>query len=104
MDILAKNVAGFGLSLKNQPVAKLKSFGFMALAKEISPQCSIYSVVWSLAMALTQLYNGKEQAKQGKYKMYSLRRKGKPRCVMKLNPVLKEMNRLKRSLVLHRTK
>jgi hypothetical protein len=48
--------------------------------------------------------NKKKQAEQGKYKMYSLRRKWVPGSGMELNPIFKEMNRLKKSLILNEVK
>jgi hypothetical protein len=40
----------FALAQKNLPEAKLKSFGLMGLAEEISRQSSINSVMWLLAV------------------------------------------------------
>ena len=49
-----------------------------------------------------KIYNEKKQAEQGKkYKIRSSRRKGAPGDRMKLNPVFKEINRLKESLILN---
>ena len=44
----------------------MKSFGLNPLAKEISKQPSIDSVVWLLVLTLMKMYNEKEQAEQGK--------------------------------------
>ena len=46
--VLAKNVAAFCLCLKSLPKAKLKSFGLILFAGEISKQPNIDSVVWLL--------------------------------------------------------
>ena len=59
-------MAGFCPCPKYLPEVKLKSFGLMALAEEVSRQISIDSVTWLLEISLTQIYNEKEPAKQGK--------------------------------------
>ena len=87
-----KNVAGFRPCLKNLPEAKVKRFRLILLAKEISRQPSLDSVVWLLLVTLTQIYNKKEQGELEKYKMYNLRRKGAPGSGMELSPVFKEIN------------
>jgi hypothetical protein len=49
-----------------------------------------------------QIYNAKEQDEQEKNeKVYSLRRKGVLGSVMELNPVLKEIQMLKKTIVLN---
>ena len=63
---MAKNVAGFCSCKKNLPEAKLKSFGLIALAKEMSKQPSNDSVMWLLVFTLMQIYNETEQSEQGK--------------------------------------
>ena len=62
--------------------AKLKSFGLMVLAKEVSRQASIDSALWLLVVTLMQIYNEEEQAEQKKIQNYSLGRKGAPGSVM----------------------
>ena len=44
-DILEKNLAAFGLCWKSLPEAKVKNFGLILLAEEISNQPSIGFVV-----------------------------------------------------------
>ena len=66
-DILVKNVAAFCPCLKSLPEAKVKRFGLIPLAEKIiSKQSSINSVLWLLVITLLKIYNGKEQAEQGK--------------------------------------
>ena len=66
-DILMKNGTSFSsCPKKNMPEAKLKSYGLVALAKEMSKQPSIDSVVWLLAFILMKIYNEVEGAEQGK--------------------------------------
>lgn len=67
-DILAKNVAAFYSCPKNLPQADMESFGLMSLAEEISIQTHVNSVMWLLMIALTQIYNEKEQASKEKKK------------------------------------
>ena len=74
--ILVKEFSCF-LSLSEQSETKLKSFGLMSLAEEISRQSSINCVMWLPVKTLVQIYNEKEEAGQNKCKMYSLRRKKK---------------------------
>lgn len=64
-DILAKNVAAVCPCPKNLPKATLKSFGLIASTEETSKQPSINSVVWLLVLTLTEIYNEKEQEKEG---------------------------------------
>ncbi|KAL6034459.1 hypothetical protein STEG23_019827 [Scotinomys teguina] len=45
---------------------KVKRFGLIALAKEISKQSSIDSVMWLLVFILRKMYNEKEQGEEGK--------------------------------------
>ena len=52
-DILVKNVAVHPKSLLE---AKMKSFGLISLAEEISTQTSIDSVVWLLVVTLMKIY------------------------------------------------
>ena len=65
-DILVKNVAALSPCLKkNLPEAKLKSFGLIQLAEEISKQYNIDFVMWLLVLTLTQIHKEKEQAELG---------------------------------------
>jgi len=75
----------FAFVQKNLTEAKLKSFGFIALAEEISKQPPSCGCEWPLLCRSIK-----------KYKMYSLRRKGAPGSEMELSPVFKEINRLKK--------
>lgn len=61
--ILLKNLAAFYPCPKSLPKVKVKSFGLIPLAKEISK----HSVVWLLVLTLMKIYNEKEQAEQEKY-------------------------------------
>ena len=63
-DILVKNTAAFCSCLKSLPEAKLKSFGLIVFAEEISRQPSVDCVVWLLVASLMQIFNVKEQAEQ----------------------------------------
>ena len=65
-DILVKKVASFCPCPKSLPEAKVKSFGLIPLAEEISKQPSIDSVMWLLVLTLIEIYKEKEQAEQGK--------------------------------------
>ena len=60
-DILVKKVAAFCSCPKSLFEAKMKSFGLILLAEEISKQCSIDSVMWLLVLTLMKIYNEKEQ-------------------------------------------
>lgn len=64
-DILVKIVAAHALVQKKVPVAKLKDFGLIMLAKEISKQSNINSVVQLLVVTFVQTYKQQEQAEQG---------------------------------------
>lgn len=68
-DILTKNMAFFFLfffcpCLKNLLGAKLKSYGLILLAEEISRQSNNDSVTWSLGITLMKIYSEKEQTGQ----------------------------------------
>ena len=54
--ILAKNVATFCPCLKTLSEAKMKKFGLILLADEISKQPSVDSVMWLLAVTLKKMY------------------------------------------------
>ena len=61
--ILVKNVAAFFPCLKNPPEAKVKkTFRLIALAKEISKQPDINSVVWLLKFTLMKSVLMKEES------------------------------------------
>jgi hypothetical protein len=61
-DILVKNVAAFCPCLKSLPEAKMKRFRLNALAKEISKQPDISSVVWLLKFTLMKSVLMKEES------------------------------------------
>jgi hypothetical protein len=46
---------------QNLHEAKLKSFGLISFAEEISRQPNIDSVTWLVVITLMQIYNEKEQ-------------------------------------------
>jgi hypothetical protein len=77
-DILAKDVAASCPCLKSLPEVKLKTFGLIMLAAEISRQPNMDSVMWLLVFTIMQIYNEPEQAEQGKHNMYNFRRKRLP--------------------------
>ena len=54
-DILVKKVAAFCPCPKSLPEAKVKSFGLILLAEEISKQPSIDSVMWLLVLTLMKI-------------------------------------------------
>ena len=83
-----KNVAAVCPCPKSQPEVKMKKFKSIALAKEISKQSIIDSVLWFTLMKHSKL-------RKEKYKMYGLRIKAASGSGMELNPVFKEINRLK---------
>ena len=63
--ILARMCLLSALVQKNLPEPKLKSYG-LALAEEISRKPGIDCIVWLLVAMIIQIYNEREQAKQGK--------------------------------------
>ena len=65
-DILVKKVAAFCPCPRSLPESKVKSFGIILLAEEISKQPSRDSEVWLLVVILLKICNKKEQAEQGK--------------------------------------
>ena len=77
----------------------MKSCRLTVLAKEILKQPSIDSIVWLLVFTLLKSYNKREQAEQGKIQTVEYKEKGAPGGRPELNPVFKEMNRLKKSLM-----
>lgn len=80
-NILAKNVAAVCPCPKNLPEAKLKSFGLIASTEETS-------VVWLLVFTPMEIYNEREQEKEGT---------GKWNVV---NPVFRKISRSKKFLML----
>ena len=54
-DILVKKVAAFCPCTKILPEAKVKSFGLIPLAEEISKQPSLDSAVWLLVLTLMKI-------------------------------------------------
>ena len=93
---MAKNVAAFCPCPKTLPEAKLKSFGLMALAEEISRQ-SIHSVSWLLMATLIQIVKRNKLSKK-KHKMYSLKEKEAPGNILELSLGFKEVESLKKIL------
>ena len=59
-----KIVAAFCPCSKSLPETKLKRFGLIPLAEEISKHPSIDSVIWLLIFMLIKIYNEKEQAEE----------------------------------------
>lgn len=57
-DTLTKNVTEFCTCPKSLQESKLKSFGSMSLAEDVSGEPSIDCAMWSLAITLVQIYNG----------------------------------------------
>lgn len=55
-----------------------------------------------LVLPLMHSNNEKEQSELGKILLYSLKRKTVPRGILELNPMLKEIKSLKKSLILSR--
>lgn len=62
--------------LESLPEFKVKSFGLIPSAEEISKQPSRDSVVWFLELTLLNIYNEKEQAEEIKVQMYRLINRG----------------------------
>ena len=65
-DILVKKVAAFCPCPRSLPESKVKRFGLILLAEEISTTPSIDSEVWLLVVILLKICNKKEQAEQSK--------------------------------------
>jgi hypothetical protein len=80
------------------PEGKLKSFGLVALAGEISKQTNIDYIMWLIMFTLTKIYNEKKQVEQGKIQNFQFKEKCPPGSVIELNTVFKEINRLKKML------
>ena len=85
-----KKVAAFCPCPKSLPEAKVKRFGLISLAEEISTQPSIDSAVWLSVVILTHRFIMKKSRK-----MYNLRRKRAPGSGMELIPAFKEIGRLR---------
>ena len=54
-DIMVKEVVAFYPCPKSLPEAKVKSFGLISLAEEISKQSSKDSVMWILVLTLMKI-------------------------------------------------
>jgi hypothetical protein len=65
-DILVKNVAAFCHHSKYMPEAKLKNYGITALTEDTPIQSNIDHAAQLLLASLTQIYNERAQADQGK--------------------------------------
>ena len=90
------------------PEAKLKSFGFMELAEEFSRK--LFHLIVYIG---SHSYDKKEQTnkkllsltrKQNKQTTTTSTTRKQPRSVLKLNPMLKEIKSLKKSLMLNTIK
>jgi hypothetical protein len=68
-----------------------KSYELTAFTKDISKQPSIDCVAWLLMPSNIKIFNEKEQAKQGKNKIYSLKRKKAPGKRLKKSLMLNEI-------------
>jgi hypothetical protein len=77
----------FVLPLKSLPEAKVKRFQLIVLTKEISEKTSIDFVLWFTPM--------RSKLKTEKYKVYGSSNKRAPASTMELNPVFREINRLR---------
>ena len=88
-DILVKKVAAFCHCPRSLSETKVKRFGLIPLAEEISKQPSLDSALWSLELMIIMIYNEKEQLEQ---------RKGTPGSGKELSPVLKVINRLRNGI------
>ena len=64
-------LAAFCFCLKSLSEAKVKRFGLILLAEEISKQLNIDSAVWLLLVTFVKIYNEKEQAEKGKNTKYT---------------------------------
>ena len=79
---------------KNLPKAKVKSFGLISSAEEISNQSSVACVLWSLVAMPIRIGNEKEHAKQGKLQNVQLEENRDTRK-NGTESLFKEINRLK---------
>ena len=57
-------------------MAKVKSFGFIPLAEDISKQCSIDIDMWLSLVTLMNVYNERKKTKQGKLQRVKFEEKG----------------------------
>ena len=64
--MLVKNVDAFCPCPKSLLECKVKIFGLIPSAKEISKQPSVDSVMWLFVVTLMKIYNEKEQTEQSK--------------------------------------
>ena len=76
--------------LKNLPEAKVNRFQLTALTKEVSKKPSTDFVLWFDLMKSVLIKHSKE-----KYKMYGSNNEGAPESEIELNPVYKEIDRLR---------
>lgn len=74
----------------------MKRFRLVALAKKISKQVDINSFVWLLKFTLMKsVLMKRSKLRKENYKMYDSSNKKTPGRAMELNPVIKEINRLR---------
>ena len=90
---LVKNVATFCPCLRSLPEAKVKKFILIALTKEVSRKPNRDFVLWLSLMKNILMRHSR--LKKEKYKMYGSSNKRAPGSEMELNPVFKEINRLR---------
>jgi hypothetical protein len=89
-------VVAFCECLKSLPEAKVKRFRFIALTKKVPKQPGISSVVWLLKFPLMKsILIKRSNLSKEKYTMYSSSNKGASGSEMELNPMFKEINRLR---------
>lgn len=93
-EILVKNVAAFCHCPKSLLKVKVKRFILIALIKKVSKYPGINSIVWLLKFTLTKSFLMKSR-KLKKIQMCGSESKSAPGSAMELNPVFKEMNRLR---------
>jgi hypothetical protein len=96
MVILVKNMAAFCPCPKSLPKAKMRRIRSIALAKEVSEQPGINSIVWLPKLTLMKnIVMKRIKKRKVKYTMYDGSIKGASGSGMELNPVFKEINRLR---------
>jgi hypothetical protein len=87
------HLTSFYLSLKSVPEAKVKRFILIALTMEVSRKSNRDFVLW---LSLRKnILNKHSKLRKEKYKMYGSSNKQTPRSEMELNPVFKEINRVR---------
>jgi hypothetical protein len=90
-----KNAAAFWPCLKSLPEAKskVKRVRLIALTKEVSkkPSRDFVFLFWLIKNILIK----HSKLRKKKYKMYGSKNKGAPGSRVELNPVFKEINRLR---------